>query len=243
MRNITLTIIAFFFLGTVFAQKIEMEEDVRLLDIKIPKVGQNLRHYSHWYLGYGSIIPYQEEVGAKIKPPYSFSFLMGNRYKLKLNNYFALGLSGGYNYTSFRLKQDGFKQIPNIVQHRKEKFIFHSLYADAYFRVNFGKRGNIVGKFIDLGGYGDYIFSAKHETDDKFPKTSNPGGYTDTRQINTGLNYINRVNYGATVRVGINRYILFANYRMSDIFKDDFKKNISNAELARLTAGIQVGLH
>ncbi len=242
MKTTLLIISALFFTLFTTAQTVELEEDVRLLDIKKPTRGQNLRHYNHWYLEYGSIIPVKEDPGAKVKSPFAFSFSAGNRYKLKLNNYFAVGLGAAYSYTSFRLKQDAQKQIPNNITHRKEKYIFHALAADAFFRINFGKRGNIVGKFIDLGGYGSYAFSAKHEYEDKIKKPQ-MAGYTDTRQTNTGLQYINRLNYGATVRMGINRYVLFGRYRISEIFDANFKTQVSKAELARITVGVQIGLH
>ena len=55
----------------------------------------------------------------------------------------------------------------------------------------------------------------------------------------THLKYYEPFNYGVLARFGINRYVIYANYRLSDLFKSSY----NYAELPRLTLGVQIGLH
>ena len=55
----------------------------------------------------------------------------------------------------------------------------------------------------------------------------------------TRLNYLNDGNYGAYAQFGINRYVVYAKYRLSDMFNN----SVQYSELPRLIVGFQIGLH
>jgi len=57
--------------------------------------------------------------------------------------------------------------------------------------------------------------------------------------ILTKLKYMNSVNYGLTARIGYNRFVIFAMYRFSDIFKSSSDR----IDLPRLNVGLQLGIH
>ena len=96
-------------------------------------------------------------------------------------------------------------------------------------RFNYGRRGNQLGKYIDLGGYGNIVFDHTH-----FTKNKKADGST-IRSRTTGLNYYQLLNYGLSARVGFNKFVLFGQYRMSNMFYGD--KNLP--ELPRILAGLQ----
>jgi hypothetical protein len=100
-------------------------------------------------------------------------------------------------------------------------------------RFNYGRRGNIIGKFIDLCAYGDWTFSASNNTKDKRQN----GNHVKTRI--THLNYYNSTNYGVLARIGFNRYVFYGSYRLSNMFKS----SANFPELPRITVGLQIGFH
>jgi len=58
------------------------------------------------------------------------------------------------------------------------------------------------------------------------------------RLSTTQLKYVENFSYGLLARIGVSRYALTAQYRLSDIFKSSY----AMPELPRLIVGIEVGL-
>ena len=72
-----------------------------------------------------------------------------------------------------------------------------------------------------------------HYTKNKMPNDNIVETYTRK------LDYYNPLNWGVVARIGFNRYIISATYRMSDYFKSSFKY----PELSRLSVSAQIGLY
>jgi len=239
-------ILLFLFIGTLSianSQTVRLHEDVNALDIEKPKHGENMANFDHWYVDYGFFAMPSDGEGADLRYLFSHTFSFGYRYKRKLNNYFAVGTSASYMLIIYDLEQKVGKKIPDEVLHKKEKFNMNTVYGDIYFRINFGKRGNIIGKYIDFGAYGDWAFNVKNLIVDKVENTGNANSYNEVKTVRRNLNYYNPISYGTIVRIGINRYSVFGMYRISDFFSTDFKTSISKTELSRLSVGLQIGLH
>ena len=231
MKKTVFTFLLVLFGIVGFSQTLLMHEDVK--DTVLGKRGPNLKNFSHFYLGIGFIVGKPDSTGSDIKTGRSVNVVLGYRYKLKICNFFAVGYDIAYNSYSFALKQNSKKITPDTILHEKEKLNFGNLGLSPYMRFNYGRRGNIVGNFVDLGAYGDWTFSASNNTKDKEPN----GNIVKTSISH--LNYYNHTNYGVLARIGFNRYVIFANYRLSDIFK----KSYSYPELPRVTVGLQIGFH
>jgi hypothetical protein len=175
-----------------------------------------------------------EGPGTAIRYGNSGDFLFGVRYKYRVSNFFSWGAEAYYRSLFYPIKQDSLKTFPDTLLNEKERLTFHSLSAGLFLRFNLEKkRGNRVGNFIDLGGYGEWTFRLTHFTRNKLPDGST------VRANRTGLDYYNALNYGALARLGFNRWIFFASWRFSDLFK--YSKNLP--ELPRLTVGVQVGFY
>ena len=243
MKNFILIVFVASFSLNVFSQTVLLEEDVTKLDFLKPKFGQNMTNYYHWFVDYGFFASPSEGIGADIYYGLSHTFSVGNRYKRRLNDFLAVGVEASYLYMVYNLEQNAEKTVPNNIQHKKEKFRLNTVNGGVYFRLNFGKRGNIVGKFIDIGTYGNWAFNLKHTYTDKIDDSGNPVGYKEQKTVNKQLNYFEPFSYGFIVRMGINRYTIFGMYRMSDYFNEEFKENIPDVELSRLAVGLQIGLH
>ena len=216
---------------TGFSQTVLLHEDVK--DTVLGKRGPNLKNFSHFYFGIGFIAGKPDSTGSDINSLRSVNVVFGYRYKLKICNFYSIGYDIAYNSYSYFLKQNSTKITPDTVLHEKEKLNFGNLGLSLYMRFNFGRRGNHIGKFVDIGGYGDWTFNAVNFTKDK----NSNGNIVKSRISN--LHYFNSTNYGLMARIGFNRYVIYGNYRLSDIFKS----SCNFSELPRLTIGLQIGFH
>ena len=160
------------------SQTVLLEKDVNA--DTIPKTGgPNLQHFSHFYFGYGLVLG-ADAVGSEIRYGSSTDFAYGYRYKRKLSEFYAVGFDVFYHSTTFHLKQDSTKVLPNNILHdekgEKEKLTFHNLSLGLYNRFNFGKRGNYIGNFLDLGARIDWPFSVVYFTKDNLNTTNDNNG-------------------------------------------------------------------
>jgi len=224
-------------LPPVQAQEVLLEESPALYDFEPPTYGPNARNYWHVWLATGIITGGSEGNGAAIVPGQSNCIDVGIRYKLKLANFYALGFSADYQRSIFQLVQDESKKIPNSMLHDKEKLRFNKLNIECYQRFNVGKRGNIIGKFWDIGVYAGWAFRVSHLTKDKYDEPNTNRG-KQVRTVTRQLDYIEPLVYGFRSRIGINFFSVFLDYRASSLFNDHF-----DAELPRYCVGLQLGLH
>jgi hypothetical protein len=231
MKKILISAIILFISTSCWSQAVLMHQDVK--DNVVGKHGPNLKNFSHFYIGFGLVVGASDSAGSDVIAGKSSNFVLGYRYKLRINNFFAIGCEAAFNSYSFSLKQNAAKITPDTIVHDKEQLNIGNLGLAGYLRFNFGRRGNQVGKFVDVGSYGDWRISGVNFTRDKMDN----GNVVKTKI--SRLDYFNRFNYGALARIGFNRYVIYGTYRLSDIFKSDVKY----PELPRLTIGLQIGIH
>lgn len=224
---------------TASAQNITLIEENVPEKIEEPEKGPNQKKFLQGFIGFGLVLGNTEGEGGKIKYGNSSGWHFGIRQKRKISNFYSLGYEIFYNIITFSLKQDSTKLFPNSILHEKEHLRTNELGIGIYNRFNFGKRGNYIGNFIDLGFYGTWVVDASHSYFDKFTVVNNANA-SNTTTINRGLIYISNFNYGPQVRIGFNRFVLFANYRLSNLFNG---KITSYPELPRFLVGLQIGLH
>jgi hypothetical protein len=230
--NKTTTIFAFLLVlsMSVCAQE-EILEMNPAVDTIEPVKGPNRKHFVHPFMSFGLCID-AGETGAQVKQPRVDQFSFGFRYKRRVAEHFAWGWDLAYNVNDFSLKQDVTKTTPDSILYDRQRMLFYNAQAGLYMRFNYGKRGNTLGKYIDLAGYGDAVFA--HTLFTKYHLLDN----SVVRSRRTGLGYFQRLNYGAQVRFGFKKVIIYGQYRLSDMFY----KPENFAELPRIIAGIQFSL-
>jgi hypothetical protein len=231
MKKYIVTSIILLIASYSWSQTELMHQDVK--DNVVGKRGPNLKNFSHFYMGFGFIVGSSDSLGSDVIAGRSTNFVLGYRYKFRISNFFAIGCDAAFNSYSFALKQNSTKFTPDTIIHGKEQLNLGNLGLSGYMRFNYGKRGNRVGNFIDIGGYGDYRISGVNFTKDKLDNDN----VVKTRISH--LDYFNSINYGALARIGFNRYVLYGTYRLSDIFESSY----NYPELPRLTIGLQIGFH
>ena len=214
----------------VFAQE-EILEMNPAVDTIEPVQGPNRKHFVHPFMSFGLCID-AGETGAQVKQPRVDQFSLGIRYKRRVAEHFAWGWDLAYNVNDFSLKQNLIKTTPDTFLYDRQRMIFYNAQVGLYVRINYGKRGNTLGKYIDFAGYGDAVFA--HTLFTKYHLLDN----SVVRSRRSGLGYFQRLNYGAQVRIGFKKIIIYGQYRLSDMFY----KPENFAELPRIIAGIQFSL-
>ena len=215
---------------SVFAQE-EILEMNPAVDTIEPVKGPNRKHFVHPFMSFGMCVD-AGETGAQVKQPRIDQFSFGVRYKRRIAEHFAWGWDLAYNVNDYSLKQNLIKTTPDSFLYDRQRMLFYNAQAGLYVRINYGKRGNTLGKYIDLAGYGDAVIA--HTLYTKYHLMDN----SVVRSRRTGLGYFQRLNYGAQVRFGFKKMIIYGQYRLSDMFY----KPENFAELPRIIAGIQFSL-
>jgi hypothetical protein len=214
------------------AQQVLLSHNV-LEDTVAHHYGQNLRHYVHAYGGLGIMAGASSKAGAEMVYVMSPNVEAGLRYKLKVARHYSVGCDLSYNLYSYKIKQNEEKILPDSLQHKAERFLFSNLSLGIFNRINLGRTGNYIGKFIDVGVYGDWVHYADYYTRDNLENGNTVRTHT------SNLDYIRNIQYGLYARFGITRYGFSVKYRLSDYFTS----NRAFPELPRWTFGFQVGIH
>ncbi len=205
--------------------------------------GPKNMHYAHAYFNFLFALPPEEGTDADIFFGKSHSVSYGIRYRFKIAGFFALGAGINYTYYAWHFKQYDAKKIPSSTIYDKEKLKINALGADVFIRFMFGKnKKSPVGNYADIGAYGDWDFYDSRQYTN-FVNQTNPDGYKTNTGINSKLNYLTKINYGPELRLGYGKTVLFAKYRISDLFTPEYKEIISPTELPRLMIGLEIGFH
>lgn len=227
MKNF-LFLCIFFLAININSQTPVLTEDVDL-NSELPKYGPNRQNFTQFYISYG--IPFGKAEGElmEINSIKSSYFNVGLRYKHKLLRWNSVGMELAYQYTAYRLNID---DKSNLIIHDKDKVKTNSLALGFFDRINFGKTGDYLGTFLDLGVYGEFTYGRNYWYKEKQQNDEIFEGLTKK------LNSIEKFNYGLMTNIGKNKVVLFAKYRLSDMVSDKAKFD----EMPRFIAGVQLGI-
>jgi hypothetical protein len=204
----------------------------------IPKFGANRRFHRDAYLGLG-VITGPQQAGAYTNW-WSSSLAFGLRGKLKLWSWESLVLDLGYRYDRFSLNQKKVKRLPvDQLAHQRERISVHNLSTTFCNRISLGKHGDVLGRFLDVGIYGDLVFRTTNVyLDQYYDSNSEMANRFRIKSRLSRLPYIQPANYGLVVRLGSNNSSFFGMWRMNDLVKDSADRNYP--DLPRLVVGIQI---
>lgn len=235
-----LLMIAIALLPMAFSAQTVLMEEYPGNDTIVPKWGKNLKHFIHFYFSCSVIADDFSNSSAGLKFP-SGDFSIGIRYKRKITNFYAMGLDLSMNNTGYGIKQEDGKIFPDSgIVYDKQSINMGALSMEYYNRINFDRRGNKIGKFIDIGAYGFFNVNSWCFTRMEFD-TLNVGYSKKVEAKYFKPDYLNNYGYGASVRIGYNAVVLSARYRLSDLVKTDKYKGFP--ELPRLMVGLQLSIH
>jgi hypothetical protein len=242
MKKILLVLCLGFIIEALPAQTVLLSKKVT--DYSIPgKKGPNLKRYTHAYMGFGFIFPANtsKKMDYFFTPFKSYAVNFGIRTKWKLAKFYAIGMDyilwyeryyelyyPSYDiiidYDPNYLRYYPYWDTPDKSIHKTYNYYFS---PGIYNRFNFGKRGNYIGTYLDIGIRLNCSIYSNQKTADYFGDTKYEYTYhSDFKDIFEDLPDSKPEAY---VRFGINRYVLFVNYRDIDLY-------------CPLTVGLEIGL-
>ncbi len=195
-----------------WSQKTLIEQNTHRFD-SLGTKGPNLKNYTHIYGFYGPNFG-PAQTGSEIRVALSSMNGIGLRYKRRFNQVFSgiaeIEISG----STYDLKQNNTKTVPDTVLHKKEKLIFNQIGGGVYLRTNFDiHRGNYLGAFLDLGVKGGYNFNSSNIYLDEDQNTG-----INKRTKRYGYSYYEPLYYSAYARAGYNQVSVFFIYQRSALF-------------------------
>lgn len=231
MKLIVAISLLFVFCFSGNAQTILLKQDVNN-DTIIPESGPNRKHFPYGFWDYGLIAGAPDSAGADILYGSSFHLQTGYGYKRQVGGgFYAIGFEWNLSMLHYAIKQGENKVVFGPQQHKKERFILYNTGLTIYNRFNFVKRGDHLGKYIDVGGYGNWALIERHSTRNK----ANDGNTIKT--VARGLDNVNNLQYGVVARLGISFFSMYATYRISDLFND--RLGPAYPELPRFAIGFR----
>jgi len=205
----------------------------------------NGKFFTSTFYGVSFILPVMENDSMAIRNNLSSHQLyFGSRYKLKLNEYFALGADLLYMRHAFRIKQDSSTNLLSLGQlNNKQRLAFHNLGLGIHLRINFNKRGDYLGKYLDLGAESQYVIGERLFTRNNVDPNLN-GGASTIRLNQSKLDYTESLQHFVVVRLGWSKILLSARYRISDIFiaSGNINGGSQLPELPRFSIGLEMNV-
>jgi hypothetical protein len=208
---------------TASAQTVELEQDVDS-DTVISKFGRNRQHFVSTVMGLGYYIGNVDHDSIQLRDNRSSRFTYGVYYKYKASKAYSLVASVNYGYSEFNFI------TPEDVKY--DRLILGDFNAEVGNRINFGKRGNRIGNYFEVTISGDYIFRTKEERKQTIDNPAVPYKVLKTDRV--GLNYVEPFNYTVHARLGFNKFVLAADYRLSDVTNEKL-----DVDLPPLTVGLR----
>jgi hypothetical protein len=198
------------------AQRVVMQETPDTTG-EIPSFGPNRAIFFYPLMKFGTFVPVYED-GMYLNP-WSSAVSYEFRTKAKICNWNSLILDIGYRCDRFSIKESADHTIPFFgTQSKRSRLSMHNITFSLCDRINFGRRANIQGIYLDFGFYGDYIFRSSHLTVYEYYDSNSVGGdHVKSKVRATRLPYINQLNYGFTARFGWEWGSFFGMYRMTDL--------------------------
>ena len=233
-------IILFLSISTIYSQHILLSEFTPndFSDVDLGN-GPNRKYFIYSFIGFGNktkLLNVNNENFLPLKS--SIDLKTGTIYRLKVNKIlgliYDLTLISSWN----KLNLDKDPEIPIAsLGLKKAKYIYHQISNALAFQINFKpKRGNQLGKYLDLGVYGSYNFSRRFMYQLEIADISKNAKITMKK-----LSYLNPFEYGFTLRLGNVKNCIFSRYRLADIFNDN--NSFTSLELPRLTIGLEILLY
>lgn len=217
----------------VRAQQVLVQGNVAADTVKTT-FGPNRRWFGHGYVALGLVAgPAETGTALRYGSP-SAEVRVGGRLKLRLGQSVALCGDLAYAYQRYELAQKAGKVVPSPALHQRENLALHQLASDIAVRLNYGRRGNAVGGYLDLLAGGSWAAGTRHTTED-VPAP----GIKSVETTESGLPYLRRFGASTGARLGLDRYALVARYRLTPAFASGYA---AWPELPRWVIGFEVGV-
>lgn len=186
-----------------------------MLDTVEKEFGANRANYDAMIYGFGVQFGPTDSSGSNINPEKSFYFTYGGRHKYKITTFYNFGIDYFFEYRNFGIKQSPSKVFASTQEHKKERYSQFTFNIGLFNRFNLSKRGNHLGKYIDLFFNGIYSPINRYYTFDK----ATGGGSKYIKQVYSKLEFARKIFAQVGLRYGISYFQFQAFYRPFNMFK------------------------
>jgi len=205
------------------AQRVIIEQDVNA-DTAVPTVGKNRKNFWGSFVDVGMAVG--ESTGDSAPSTLigkSWSFKYGMYYKRKISNWYSILGQLVYKRAAYNYNVDDLN--PDQENLKSSKLVMNNVTGEFSNRFNFGKRGDNIGYYVEIGASADFNFMNK----EKWVYTDQggmDGSYFETTKLTYhDLSYIEALAYNAHLRFGFNKIVVFGDYRLTDRFKATDRMN------------------
>lgn len=196
------------------------------LNYKTSSFGPLAKYYVHPYVTLGFVTPpLQIDSTYTLLYGNSHSSFFGIRLKGNVCKWYNLGINLEIGKNSYRVKNFA----DDLKEYDKERLKFFALNLEFYQRFRLASSELFgLGLYFDTGIYGSWIFKNQLFQEKK------SGNVVETKTTKK-LDYILPLQWGVKARLGFELIAIYAQYRISDIFKD--KKELPKPEV-----GIEISI-
>jgi hypothetical protein len=193
------------------AQQVLLQTDVAH-DTIPSRTGPNRRYFGHLYVGY-TLAAGPSALGLKYGFP-SSELQLGGRLKRRLGPFLAFNTDLRYAYLRYGLDPKVTRPAVFGSGFDSQFFSYHQAQAEASLRLSpYRRRGNTVGRYLDVLAYGGWAFATTYATVGPGPR----GGRLE--EVAHQPDYLARWQGGVGLRLGSNSMALVGRYRLSDALR------------------------
>ncbi|MBI1268624.1 MAG: hypothetical protein GC193_14480 [Cryomorphaceae bacterium] len=239
MKLILLSLVSALWCAAAMGQTVVEDRDVEDSQAKVEE-GPNTKYYQHGFLQFGSVLNINANDSAQVRSNFGL-FSYGTRGKFKLLSWLAAGWDAKYTFSLYNIKQGDLNALADQT-FKKQWLDRHAIDLGAHLRFNFDRRGNTLGKYLDLGGYGGFAFGNRMKFSSADKASATTGGSNAQRTVFRKLQYVQPLHYGLQARLGFNRFAVCGYWRVSQLFKkvDYLHGGAAYPELPRLSVAIEL---
>jgi len=233
IRIVFLILLGLFICLPASGQEIFLREDLRG-DTITPDTGMNRKHYRHAFIGSNMFLGGPDGPGGAINSFKSWGYEYGLRYKRKFSHYYSVGYDINLRRLRYTPSEWQMASLNGELPLKREKVVLVQTGLALYQRINWQKRrGDFIGRFVDLGVYGHWNFASRYVYAFDLPTGER------VKVKKSKLDYVQPFDYGVLGRIGFGNFVLKSTYRFSDHFKESYGLD----EFPRFTLGFELGLH
>ncbi|MBE0640406.1 MAG: hypothetical protein IH599_00115, partial [Bacteroidales bacterium] len=189
-------------------------------------------HFIHFFAGFGTPAGRPEHASDQLNYAASNTTLAGYRYKRRISQHISLVTDWNVRRLAFHLKQWEKFDDPIFTTWDKRKLVIMQSGTGLYTRINYDtKRGNYIGRYIDLGGYLAWNINSRRVYYSRGP------GNERTRLKISDSGYLRPFESGLLLRLGFQNIALTTSLRFSDYFTSES----GTGDLPLISIGIEIG--
>lgn len=199
------------------AQKVLIEEQPDI-NKTATNWGPNRKHFIQTTAYTGIFLPVGENL-LNLKTAQSQSWGITIQYKRRFSQVFSLVAGATYNSDRFSFDTNQASFINSSQEYSKEYLKLQTVGYNERIRLNLNRRrGNHLGKYIDIGFFSEFLVASKHIG--IIPGDENIDNFKSVKTTESGLNYLQPFHYGIIVQFGINNISLYYKGKLTEWFSD-----------------------